>query len=112
MFDLKRTYSEKDCYLFCSNLFALEKSNCSCKSSLIEFKKNCIGQVYEETTTNAKKCVLSYLQNFRENLQYESCPEFCPQKCDSMSYTISNYFEIFPAVGVIGNIVNIFLWFS
>ena len=47
---LNRTYSHLDCYRFCSYLFALEKSNCNCNSTLFYFQKDCTKRFYENDT--------------------------------------------------------------
>ena len=46
-----------------------------------------------------KSCVADYLKEFRKNFLFEKCQQFCPEECDSMSYTLNNYYEPFPISG-------------
>ena len=88
--NLKRTYTQKDCFYFCSNLYALEESNCSCNSSLEQFTKICLRKPQDEWD-NIKRCIADYLAKFRREYQYEYCYEYCPLECDSISYEIIPY---------------------
>ena len=96
-----RIYSQNDCNYLCSNLFALENSLCKCNSNLADFATNCHRQAYEVEETEIKKCISEYLQSFRKTSQIDKCINFCPEQCDSMSYSISNYVEQFPVSGKI-----------
>ncbi len=93
-----REYSQNDCFYLCSNLFAIEESNCNCKSTLDDFSKNCITQFGLEYT-NEKNCASEYLKDFRKNKLYEKCSQYCPLECDSMHYIINTYNEQFPVDG-------------
>jgi hypothetical protein len=95
-----RIYSQEDCHYLCSNLYALEKSGCGCRSSLNNFGKDCIRQFFEPAGNDTKQCVAEYLKEFR-NFKYWKCIDYCPTVCDSMSYTINPYFEHFPTNGKI-----------
>ena len=95
-----RIYSQEDCHYLCSNLDALEKSGCGCKSNLNNFGKDCIRQFFEPAGNDTKQCVAEYLKEFR-NYKYKKCINYCPTVCDSMSYTINPYFEHFPTNGKI-----------
>ena len=90
-----RAYTQDDCLYKCSHLFALQESNCSCNSSLNEFGKNCIKNVYNKAFIDSKigECISKYLKEFRKKLQDEKCPEYCPLECDSMNYVINSYTE-------------------
>ncbi len=98
--DLNRSYSQKECFHVCSQLFALE-SNCNCISNLNRFDTDCIKQPKEEETS-VKICIAEYLKNFRKNLQHENCTTYCPLECNSISYVITGYNEPVPVVS--GNI--------
>ena len=50
----KRTYSQEDYFYLCSHLFALEESNCGCKSTLSDFDKDCLKQWYDTAENHFK----------------------------------------------------------
>jgi hypothetical protein len=99
----KRAYTQDDCLYKCSNLFALEQSNCGCNSSLNDFSKNCIKNFYNKQIIDSKigECVSEYLKEFRKKLQDKKCAEYCPLECDSMNYVINSYTE---QIALSGNI--------
>jgi len=105
----KRTYSQSDCFYLCSLLFALEKSNCSCVSTLDDFEEKCskkygIDFFNVENSENVSQCIEKYLIEFRIKDQYEKCQNYCPMECDSMSYSITPYSESLPTSGNISKI--------
>jgi len=102
----KRIYSQDYCYNLCSYLYALEESNCSCASNLLNFDKNCLRNALETYVSQTKKCVSEYLKNFRKKDQYVKCPEYCPLECDSMNYVLNNYNEQLPPNGNISQKVK------
>ena len=65
---LNRIYSQSDCFYFCSQLFALEESNCGCNSSLKSFENDCTQYEYD-IETNTTQCIYKYLKEFRKNFQ-------------------------------------------
>ena len=93
-------YTQINCFRLCSNLYVIEESNCGCNSSLNKFENNCILlDAVAGTTTNTSKCVLEYLKEFRNNLQFSKCYQYCPLECDSLSYNIKINTESFPVSG-------------
>jgi len=98
-----RAYTQDDCFYKCSQLFALEQSNCGCNSSLNDFSMDCLTNVYNKPFIDSKigKCISEYLKDFRKKLQDEKCQEYCPLECDSMSYVINSYTE---QIALSGNI--------
>jgi len=101
--NLKRTYSQSDCSVMCSHLFALEQSNCSCNSQLNNFERDCIKYGYQIDETEVQKCIDKFLKEFRLKYQAEKCAKYCPIKCDSMSFSITPFFKPFPSHGNISN---------
>ena len=97
----KRIYTQQDCNLICSYLFALQESNCNCNSSLDKFSRNCIRQFYEISSQNdTKYCIANYLENFRKNsINDNKCELYCPVECDSFNFQVNNYLENLPAIG-------------
>jgi len=114
----KNIYSQDDCHYLCSNLYALEKSGCGCRSNLNNFGKDCIRQFFEPVENNTKQCIAEYLKEFRSN-KYARCIDYCPTACDSMSYTINPYLisnkpktELFTIISNIGGTLGLFLGIS
>ena len=97
-----KAYSQMDCFRLCSYWFALKESNCSCNSSLKNFEKNCIKSFFDNET-DIYNCIDQYLNEFQRKNQIEKCLNFCPLECDSMSLSINNYIEMFPANGSISD---------
>jgi hypothetical protein len=94
-----RIYSQDYCYNLCSYLYALEESNCSCASNLLNFDKDCLRNLFDVFESQTKKCVTEYLSNFREKYQYDKCFKYCPLESESMNYIINSYNEQFPSTG-------------
>ena len=100
MKNLEISYSQTKCFLLCSHLYALQESNCSCKASLENFNTKCLTNPLDTSFNSAVKiCIANYLKTFRIKEQSKKCKQLCPDECDSMSYTISNYFELIPISG-------------
>jgi len=97
-------YSQINCFRLCSHLMALEESNCSCNSSLIDFEKYCIKHFFQEDT-QVFRCIATYLKNLTNEprLYKKKCSKYCPLECDSMSLKISNYMVHMPEIGNISN---------
>jgi len=98
---LNRKYSQKDCFYLCTQLFALEKSNCDCHSSLDQFNSDCLRKTDEEKITDTETCITQYLKTFRR-IQHEKCQNYCPLECDQNSLTITPYLSVLPETGWIG----------
>jgi len=92
-------YDQGECFFLCSQLFALQESNCSCNSTLNDFEVNCIRNVNTILETNEQKCMARYLKDFRKKYQNEKCSQYCPLECESMNYIINTYNEQFPSTG-------------
>jgi hypothetical protein len=91
IFETDRIYSQNYCFNMCSNLFALEESNCSCNSTWSRFDQECIRKAFD-SETDMTHCVADYLQEFRKS-QSKKCKKYCPLECDSLSYSIIPYSE-------------------
>jgi hypothetical protein len=101
--DDNRAYTQTDCYYLCSNLFALQDSNCGCNSTFDDFSQNCIRQ-YNKIETNLNKCISEYLKLFRKKDQYEKCNQYCPLECNSINYLINAYSYQLPVSGNVSKI--------
>ena len=89
----------------CSHLFAIEQSNCGCDSDLNIFDKKCYKQYYESVETEMHKCILNYLKQFRNELKYTSkCDQYCPLECESISFSVTPFFEPMPTSGLISSL--------
>ena len=100
----KKSYFQNECFQFCSHLFALQDSNCSCKAKLENFEYNCLTSPNDALfNSEVKICVANYLKTFRIKEQFEKCQQFCPEECDSMNYVIYNYYESFPNNGTLSS---------
>lgn len=97
-----RKYSQKDCYFYCSYLYALENSKCGCNSSLDAFAEKCLRKPYE-ITNEMKNCVAQYLSDFRKNDQFEKCSQYCPLECDEVTYSITPVTKVYPSRGNISD---------
>jgi len=99
-----RTYSQNDCLLYCSFLFALEENKCGCNSSLERFAWDCQKKPYE-LSDSIKNCVADKLREFRKNFQFEKCSKYCPLECDSISYSITPLSKSIPGIGEIDDTI-------
>jgi len=99
---LKRKYSQKDCLYLCTNLFALEKSNCNCQSNLDQFNSDCLRKTSKDQMSNTKICITQYLKSFRKD-NYEKCQNYCPLECEQNSLFITPYLGVLPETGLIGS---------
>jgi len=107
MKQLEKSYSQDECFRMCSYLYVLRESNCNCNTTLENFENDCLTHPIKTLyNTQIKNCVADYLKKFRLKEQLKECSQFCPQECDSMSYIISKYIEIFPTNGQLKNIPN------
>ena len=88
--NLKSTYTQKGCFYFCANLYAIEENDCECDSSLEEFSKKCLRKPQDDWDM-VKKCIAEYLSKFRREYQYKYSYQYCPLECDSISYEIIPY---------------------
>ncbi len=106
IFESNKMYSKSICVYLCSRLFAIEQNNCGCNTTLSNFDSDCLGRsvtYYEPSRAKIKNCIEIFLNNFRNEFQSQKCFEYCPDKCDSIDYTINNYFEPLPNSGIISN---------
>jgi hypothetical protein len=92
-------YSQDYCYNLCSYLYALEESNCSCASNLLNFDKDCLRNAIDIFESQSKKCVSEYLRIFYEKYQYDKCFKYCPLECESTNFIINTYNEQLPDFG-------------
>jgi hypothetical protein len=99
----KRAYTQTDCYYLCSNLFALQESNCGCNSTFDDFSQNCIRQ-YNKAETILNKCMSEYLKLFRKKDQYKKCNQYCPMECFTINYLINAYSYQLPVNGNVSKI--------
>jgi hypothetical protein len=104
MLGSNRMYTQNDCYYVCSHLFALEESKCGCNSSIHNFNYDCVRQSFDISENDVKICISKYLNDFSNQYEREKCSKYCPLECNSMSYRINNYFELFPSSGNISSI--------
>lgn len=102
---LNMSYTQKNCYRFCSFMFALEKSNCDCNSNVSNFQRDCIKNSSEWFKLSPiKKCIKNYLDDFETTKAQILCSEYCPLECDSINLVVSSFVEMFPSQGIISNI--------
>lgn len=90
------SYSQQECFHLCSYMFALEKSNCNCNSTIGNFRQDCDLEWFELMKMNSvSQCIQNYLVDFLSyNKVQNYCAEYCPQECDSIEFQISTYNQI------------------
>lgn len=94
MLNLNVTYSRKECIRLCRRLFALEKTDCKCNSTYMNFKRDCAGEGSVVVEKEIKDCTNDFLNNIFGKMR-DSCLEYCPEECDSIDFIISTYNEIY-----------------
>lgn len=79
-------------------MYAIESSNCSCKSTLDTFQNECQNNWFDTNIENTTKlCTQIYLNTFRNSpKENEKCLHYCPLECENVKYLINPYIEVFP----------------
>jgi hypothetical protein len=85
-------------------MFIIEKSNCNCNSTILNFQGKCINKWFDYDSQNSiLKCTNNYIKKFTENELHTNCLMYCPLECDSNELLITSNNQIFPISGIIGN---------
>jgi len=80
-------YKQEYCEQLCPELEYLKKNPCSCtNTSLGNVERDCMSQ---QLNQNIIKCTNDYLKNYDKKQLEETCKQYCPLECDSVTYTVS-----------------------
>jgi hypothetical protein len=83
----KNAYRQTDCLALCFEVLYLKENPCNCTSTSL-------GNVWTDCWIKKEKqsndgCSWRYKKNFFKESILKNCQEYCPQECESISYSVS-----------------------
>ena len=95
------SYYKLECDRLCRNLKNQEESGCNCIKTF-DSSSDCSNS----KNVTIKACYNQFLSDFQNSNVIKICSQYCPQECDSLSYSISTNSEQFPFTGSFSNLTS------
>lgn len=84
-----KSYTQRECYQLCGNLYFVESSGCGCGAGLDLDQVD--SQCFFTTNLTVKMCLQRYANWFQKDALSNKCAKFCPVECEINSFTSNPY---------------------